>query len=86
LRPLPIPILIGQFLNTDVFFDQGVRIEGLQNTIETSAGFHTPLWFRPIEMDNALLLPPALDDGISQPAEQLCRINGGPNLDIDPSL
>jgi hypothetical protein len=37
-------------------------------------------------MDNPLFLPSTLNHGISQHAEQLCRINGGPNLDIDPSL
>jgi hypothetical protein len=37
-------------------------------------------------MDNPLFLPSALNHGISQHAEQLCRINGGLNLDIDPSL
>jgi hypothetical protein len=37
-------------------------------------------------MDNATLLPSALDRGISQHAEQLSGINGSPNLDIDPSL
>jgi hypothetical protein len=39
-----------------------------------------------MEMDNPVLLPSALDHRISQHAGQLCRINGGPNLDIDPSL
>jgi hypothetical protein len=37
-------------------------------------------------MNNPLFLPSALNHGISQHAKQLCRINGGPNLDIDPSL
>jgi hypothetical protein len=37
-------------------------------------------------MDNAVFLPSAMDYRISQHAEQLCRINGDPNLDIDPSL
>jgi hypothetical protein len=37
-------------------------------------------------MDNSLFLPSSLDRRIIQQAEQLCRINGGPNLDIDPSL
>jgi hypothetical protein len=47
---------------------------------------HTPLWFRPIEMDKPVLLPSALDHGIRQHAEQLCRIDCSPNLDIDPSF
>jgi hypothetical protein len=37
-------------------------------------------------MDNPLVLPATLNHGISQHAEQLRRINGGPNLDIDPAL
>ena len=37
-------------------------------------------------MDNPVLLPSALDHGIRQHAEQLCRIDSSPNLDIDPSF
>jgi hypothetical protein len=37
-------------------------------------------------MDDPLFLPSALDHGVSQHAEQLCRIDSGANLDIDPSL
>jgi hypothetical protein len=37
-------------------------------------------------MDDALFFPSALNHGVSQHTEQLCRIDSGANLDIDPSL
>jgi len=37
-------------------------------------------------MDHPILIPSALNRGVSQHAEQLCRIDGGLNLDIDPPL
>src|SRR5207344_1631857 len=69
LSPPLIPILIGQFLNTNVSFGQGVRIQCLQGSAQTSAGLHAPLWFWPIEMDDPLFLPSALNHGVSQHTE-----------------
>src|SRR6185503_3661071 len=86
LSPLPIPILIRQFLNTNIALGREVWIESQQRTAQMNMCIQTPLLFRPIEMDHPVLLPPALNHGISQPAEYLCRINRGSNLDIDPPL
>src|SRR3977135_2034183 len=56
LSPLPIPILIRQFLNTNIALGREAWIESQQRTAQMNMCVQIPLLFRPIEMDHSVLL------------------------------